>query len=147
MSVLGYTTGVFDLFHVGHLRLLKRASAQCDHLTVGITSDELCVSRKKMAPVIPLAERMELVAALACVDAVVVQQDMDKFAAWQAHGFHKMFVGDDWKGHPDWVALEQRFAPVGVEIVYFSYTEHTSSSRLRLVLDKIAQTGSSQNSA
>lgn len=137
MKTIGYTTGVYDLFHIGHLNVLRRARAECDHLIVGVTSDEVCEARKKKRPIIPLEERMEIVGALACVDEVVVQDSMDKFAAWQQHRFHKMFVGDDWKGHPKWVALEAQFAPEGVEIVYFPYTAHTSSSRLREVLEAL----------
>lgn len=137
MSVIGYTTGVFDLFHIGHLNVLRRARAACDYLIVGVTTDALCLSRKGKNPIIPQSERMEIVGALRCVDEVVEQADMDKFAAWERHKFHRMFVGDDWRGHPNWVALEERFRPVGVEIIYFPYTAHTSSSRLREVLDSL----------
>lgn len=133
--MIGYTTGVFDMFHIGHLNLLRRARAGCDRLVVGVTTDELALARKGRGPVIPQAERMEIVGALACVDAVVEQRDMDKMAAWKRVGFHRMFVGDDWKGHPKWVALEEAFAPLGVEIVYFPYTAHVSSSRLRNAVD------------
>lgn len=133
--VIGYTTGVYDLFHVGHLNLLRRARAACDHLIVGVTSDALAARRKGRLPFVPLDERREIVGALRCVDSVVVQDHMDKYAAWEQHRFHRMFVGDDWKGHPDWVALETCFARVGVEIVYFTYTAHVSSTRLRAILD------------
>lgn len=133
--VIGYTTGVFDMFHIGHLNLLRRARARCDRLVVGVTSDELVLARKERGPVIPQAERMEIVGALSCVDEVVEQRDMDKLAAWERIGFHRMFVGDDWKGHPKWVALGEAFAPKGVEIVYFPYTAHVSSSRLRNAVD------------
>jgi len=135
--IVGYTAGVFDLFHVGHLNILRRAREQCDFLIVGITTDELCWARKKKAPIIPLAERMEIIAALRFVDQVEKQTDMDKFGAWERHRFHRMFVGDDWKGVPQWVELEERFRPHGVEIVYFPYTSHTSSTRLREVLDAL----------
>lgn len=137
MKVIGYTTGVYDLFHVGHLNLLRRARAECDHLIVGVTSDALSLARKGKAPVVPQEERMAIVAALRCVDEVVVQEDMDKFGAWERHRFHRMFVGDDWKGTPSWLELERRFAPVGVEIRYFPYTTHTSSTYLRQVLDSL----------
>lgn len=133
--VIGYTTGVYDLFHVGHLNLLRRARAGCDHLIVGVTSDALVMRRKGRKPFVPLEERREIVGALSCVDRVVVQDHMDKYAAWEQHKFHRMFVGDDWKGHLDWTALEARFAPIGVEIVYFPYTAHVSSTRLRAILD------------
>lgn len=134
MPVIGYTTGVYDLFHVGHLNLLKRASAFCDHLIVGVTTDELSLARKGKLPVIPFEERVEIVRALRCVGDVVPQADMDKFAAWERYRFHKMFVGDDWKGHAAWVKLESRLSVHGVEIVYFPYTPHVSSSHLRSVL-------------
>lgn len=131
MGVTGYTTGVFDMFHVGHLNLLRRARAGCDRLVVGVTTDELALARKGRAPVIPLAERMAILSELRCVDEVVRQEDMDKRAAWERLHFRRMFVGDDWKGHPRWCALEAEFAPLGVEIVYFPYTAHVSSSWLR----------------
>lgn len=138
MKTIGYTTGVFDLFHIGHLNVLRRAAENCDHLIVGVTSDELCFERKNKFPIIPLGERMAIVAALRSVDEVVVQDDMDKFGAWKKYKFHKMFVGDDWQGDPNWIALEKIFRPLGVEIVYFPYTQHTSSSHLREVLEQIA---------
>lgn len=131
MSVIGYTTGVYDLFHVGHLNLLRRARTMCDYLIVGVTTDELCLVRKNKTPVIPLEERMDIIRELRCVDKVVPQQDMDKYGAWKRYQFHRMFVGDDWKGHPKWVELEQRFAVHNVEIVYFPYTSHISTSHLR----------------
>ncbi|MCC5955667.1 MAG: adenylyltransferase/cytidyltransferase family protein [Natronohydrobacter sp.] len=134
MSVIGYTTGVYDLFHVGHLNLLQKARTMCDYLIVGVTTDELSLMRKNKTPVIPLEERMAIVGGLRCVDKVVPQADMDKYGAWQRHRFHKMFVGDDWKGNPKWVELEQRFSVHGVEIVYFPYTAHISTSHLRKTL-------------
>jgi glycerol-3-phosphate cytidylyltransferase len=134
--VTGYTTGVYDLFHVGHLNLLERARAACDRLIVGVTTDDLAAARKGRPPFVPLAERLSIIAALRCVDEVVVQADMDKMAAWNQLRFQRMFVGSDWQGHPDWTALETRFATVGVKIVYFPYTEHISSTRLRALLDK-----------
>ena len=136
--IIGYTSGVFDLFHIGHLNIIRRARSECDRLIVAVTTDELSLSRKNKSPVIPYSERAEIIDSLKFVDQVVPQADMDKFGAWEHHGFHKMFVGDDWKGHPDWIALENRFKPLNVEIVYFPYTAQTSSTQLRAVLDKIA---------
>ena len=135
--IIGYTTGVFDLFHVGHARVLNRSREQCDHLIVGVTTDELAISRKGRPPVIPFDERIEIVRALRCVDEVVPQASMDKMAAWRSHAFHRMFVGDDWRGTPTWRQLEAQFAEVGVEIVYFPYTQHTSSTMLRRVLTQL----------
>jgi glycerol-3-phosphate cytidylyltransferase len=136
-KVIGYTTGVYDLFHIGHLRLLERAAAGCDELVVGVTTDELCLEAKSKTPVVPYSERASIVQAIKGVDRVVPQTSMDKIAAWEEVRFHRMFVGDDWKGSARWNALEVEFAKVGVEIVYFPYTGHTSSSMLRRVLDGI----------
>lgn len=135
MAIIGYTTGVYDMFHIGHLRLLQRAASACDELIVGVTTDALAAARKSRAPVIPLGDRMEIIAALSCVTRVVEQTSMDKLAAWEVLRFDRMFVGDDWQGHPNWVALEQAFAPKGVEIVYFPYTPTVSSSRLRTAVE------------
>ena len=129
--IIGYTTGVFDLFHIGHLNILRRAKEQCDYLIVGVSTDELCESYKHKAPVIPFEERITIVEAIRYVDKVVPQYDRDKFAAWQRLHFDRMFVGDDWKGTPLFEELEKQFAEVGVEIVYFPYTKGTSSTTLR----------------
>ena len=141
MKTIGYTTGVYDLFHIGHLNVLKRAKLECDYLIVGVTTDELCEQRKNKRPVIPFMERMEIVEHIKFVDEVVPQTNMDKFEAWNNLRFNRMFVGDDWKGSEKWNQLEKDFAEVGVEIVYFPYTDHTSSSKLRAVLDKIENGG------
>ena len=129
--IIGYTTGVFDLFHIGHLNILRRAKEQCDYLIVGVSTDELCESYKHKAPVIPFEERMAIVEAIRYVDEVVPQYDRNKFTAWQELHFDRMFVGDDWKGTPLFEGLEKQFAKVGVEIVYFPYTKGTSSTTLR----------------
>ncbi len=137
MKIIGYTAGVYDLFHIGHLNVLRRAKGACDHLIVAVTTDELALQQKGRLPVIPFAERREIVASVRYVDQVVTQASMDKIAAWRAHRFQRMFVGDDWRGTPKWTALEAEFAPLGVEIVYFPYTEHTSSTKLRDVLERL----------
>ncbi|WP_078378669.1 adenylyltransferase/cytidyltransferase family protein [Sutcliffiella halmapala] len=134
---VGYTTGVYDMFHVGHLNLLKRAKEQCDFLIVGVTSDEL-VSYKNKKAIIPHQERMEIVESISYVDMVVPQIHMDKMEAWEKYSFDVMFVGDDWKGTEKWNKFEDDFRKVGVEIVYFPYTKGTSSSMLREVLSKIS---------
>ena len=137
MKKIGYTTGVFDLFHIGHLNILKRARLECDHLIVGITTDELSESVKNKKPFIPFQERMDLVEAVKYVDEVVPQTSYDKMEAWNNLKFDRMFVGDDWKGSDQWNIIEDEFAQVGVEIIYFPYTTHTSSTILRDILSKI----------
>lgn len=124
---IGYTTGVFDLFHVGHLNLLERAKEQCDYLIVGVTTDEL-VSYKNKQAVIPYEDRARIVAALKVVDKVVPQVDMNKMEAWKKYHFDAMFVGDDWKGTQKWEEFEKIFSEVGVDIVYFPYTREISST-------------------
>lgn len=140
MTVIGYTTGVYDLFHVGHLNILKRAKEHCDYLIVGVTVDDL-VSYKGKQVVIPYEERVEIVQAVRYVDEVVPQTTMDKMEAWNKYHFNKMFVGDDWKGTPTWNHWEEEFSKVGVEIIYFPYTKTTSSTKLREVLDIISKQG------
>ncbi|MBL52198.1 MAG: glycerol-3-phosphate cytidylyltransferase [Candidatus Marinimicrobia bacterium] len=130
---LGYTTGVFDLFHIGHLKLLKRAKNKCEKLIVGVTIDEL-VSYKHKEPVISFADRAEIVKSIEYVDNVVPQVSMDKMAAWEKLGFDVMFVGDDWKGTAKWKIIEKDFKIIGVDIVYFPYTEGTSSTLINNIL-------------
>lgn len=134
--VIGYTTGVFDLFHIGHLNMLKNASALCDKLIVGVTTDEL-VSYKNKRSVIPFEERLEIVRNIKYVDAAIPQTDMDKFAMWNRLKFDIMFVGDDWYGTPKWKDIEKQFNEVGVKIVYFPYTKGTSSTILNATLEKL----------
>ncbi|MBA2386891.1 MAG: adenylyltransferase/cytidyltransferase family protein [Acidimicrobiia bacterium] len=129
--VIGYTTGVFDMFHIGHLNVLRRARELCDHLIVGVTTDELCLARKAKRPVIPFRERREIVAGIRYADAVVPQRTMDKMDAWAEYRFHRMFVGDDWRGSDLWNRFEREFAEVGVELVYLPYTMNVSSTVLR----------------
>ena len=136
MSVIGYTTGVFDLFHIGHLNVLRRAKEECDYLIVGVTTDELVQNRKSKSPVIPFKERMEIVRHIILVDKVVAQSDMDKMKAWQSLRFNKMMVGSDWKDTVTWNKLEKDFASVNVDILYLPYTQKTSSTKLTAFIDK-----------
>lgn len=138
-NVVGYAPGAFDLFHVGHLNLLRRARASCDYLIAGVVSDELCREAKGAQPVIPLEERAEIVGALEIVDAVHVELVPDKLVTWQELRFDRIFKGDDWRGTPKGDLLERRFAIVGVEVVYFPYTQQTSSTLLRLALQELAE--------
>ena len=129
--VIGYTTGVYDMFHIGHLNLLKRAREQCDYLIVGVSTDELVWHEKNKKPIIAFPERCAIVEAIRYVDQVVPQVDKNKFGAWEKYHFHKMFVGSDWKGSEAWNGFERQFEPVGVEIVYLNYTDGISSTILR----------------
>lgn len=130
---IGYTTGVFDMFHIGHLNILRHAKEMCDYLIVGVSTDELVEYEKQKRPIIPFEERMEIVKSIRYVDEVVPQIDKDKLAAFHRldDRFNVMFVGSDWKGTPQWIEYEKQFAPYGVEIVYFPYTKGTSSTILR----------------
>ena len=134
--VIGYTTGVYDMFHVGHLNILKKAKEQCDYLIVGVSTDELVRKEKNKTPIIPFEDRCEIVSAIKYVDMVVPQTDKDKLSAWQRYKFNKMFVGSDWKGTPQWTEFERIFSGLGVEIVYFPYTKRISSTQLREMISK-----------
>ena len=136
-GIVGYTTGVFDLFHIGHLRLLQRAKSQCDRLIVGVSTDELVQSYKNKKPVIPFEERIEIVAALKCVDEVVPQKHRDKVAAYHEIKFDVMFVGSDWKGSDLFDKVEAELAEHGVDVVYFEYTNNVSSTALQSTLQAI----------
>lgn len=132
--IIGYTTGVFDMFHIGHLNILKRAKEQCDYLIVGVTTDELCYARKQKYPVICEKERMEIVGSIRYVDKVVPQINMDKLEAVKEFGANVVFVGSDWKGTDAWNQYEKDFAQVGCSVVYLDHTDGISSSML---LEKI----------
>ncbi len=134
-EIIGYTTGVFDLFHIGHLNVLRNARSMCDKLVVGVTTDEL-VSYKHKKAVIPFTERCEIIRGIRYVDAVVPQYSMDKLEAWKKLKFDIMFVGDDWYNTPKWKDIEERFRDVGVQIVYFPYTKGISSTIINEILVK-----------
>ncbi len=132
---IGYTTGVFDLFHIGHLNILRNAKSMCDHLIVGVSTDELVKYKHKTA-VIPYNERAEIIRAIKYVDTVVAQEDMDKFEAWRKLKFDIMFVGDDWYNIKKWEKIEATFKKVGVKIIYFPYTKKVSSTMRNNLLNK-----------
>ena len=127
---IGYTTGVFDLFHIGHLNILKRAKEQCDYLIVGVSTDELVKDYKHKTPVIPFEERIEIVKAIRYVDEVVPQVSMDKFAAWEKIHFNAIFHGDDWKGSAMYNEVEEKLNSVGVDMVFLKHTQGTSSTEI-----------------
>jgi len=137
--VIGYTTGVYDLFHIGHLNMLQNAKSMCDRLIVGVTTDELLFPYKGKKPVIPFEERLEIVRAIRYVDAAIPQISMDKFEAWEKLKFDMVFVGDDWYRSEKWDMIEKKFAEVGVRVVYFPYTRGTSSTLINETLAKLRE--------
>ena len=128
---VGYASGVFDMFHVGHLNILQRARDHCDWLVVGVATDEYVEGLKGVRPVIPLDERVAIVSALAIVDEVILDSSENKSLAWSRRKFDVVFKGDDWRGAAKGVRLEAEMRELGVEVVYFPYTTHTSSAMLR----------------
>ena len=135
---IGYTAGVFDLFHIGHLNLLKNAKGMCDKWIVGVTTVEL-VAYKIIKAVIPFEERLEIVRSIKYVDAVVAQKDMDKLTMCRELKADMLIVGDDWYNTPKWNAYEKEFAEYGIKIVYFPYTQGTSSTLINETLKKLRQ--------
>lgn len=135
-EIIGYTTGVYDLFHVGHLNLLKNAKGMCDKLIVGVTVDELVAYKGKKA-LIPFEDRIEIVRACKYVDVAVPQYNMDKLTACKKLGASVLFVGDDWYGTEKWNKYEEEFKKEGIKIIYFPYTQSISSTKIRETLDKV----------
>ena len=134
--ILGYTAGVYDLFHIGHLNLLKNAKGLCDKLIVGVTVDKLVEYKHKHA-VIPFEERIEIVRNIRYVDAAIPQEELDKYKMWEKIRFDILFVGDDWYESESWKTLEEKFRQVGVRVVYFPYTKGTSSTLITETLKKL----------
>ena len=135
--VIRYTKGVYYIYHIGHLNILKRAKEQCDYLIVGVSTDELVQKEKNKTPIISYSERAAIVSAIRYVDKVVPQNNKNKLEAWKKYKFNKMFVGSDWKGTLQWKEFERQFEPFGVEIVYLPHTDGISSTILTEVLRKI----------
>tara|TARA_Y100000816_G_C25942943_1_gene491818 strand:- start:334 stop:753 length:420 start_codon:yes stop_codon:yes gene_type:complete len=135
--IIGYTTGVFDLFHVGHLNIINNSKKMCDKLIVGVTTDELIQEYKKKNCVIPFKERVEIVSSIKGVDLVVPQENMNKVEAWKKIKFNIMFVGDDWYDTPKWNQIEKDLNLKGVKIVYFPYTKTTSSTLINKTLENL----------
>ena len=133
---VGYTAGVFDLFHIGHLNLLKKAKERCEKLVVGVTVDSL-VRYKFKKSVIPFPERIEIIRSIKYVDAAFPQETMDKTVMWDKVKFDVIFVGDDWKGTDEWNKYEQEFKAIGVDTIYFAYTKSTSSTLINNELIKL----------
>jgi glycerol-3-phosphate cytidylyltransferase len=130
-QIVGYAPGAYDLFHIGHLNVLKHAKQRCDFLIAGVVSDEMLELARGRGPMVPLAERLEIVRNIGFVDQVHAEVVPDKLDTWRELRFDLFFKGDDWRGTPKGEDLERRFGEVGVEVVYFPYTVHTSSTALR----------------
>jgi glycerol-3-phosphate cytidylyltransferase len=137
MIRIGYAPGAYDLFHIGHLNLLRRAREHCEYLIAGVVADEVLTRDKGVTPVIPLAERVEIVRNVRFVDAAVPALTNDKVDIWKDLRFNVLFKGNDWQGTEKGNKLERDFAALGVEVVYFPYMLSTSSSELRRTLQNI----------
>lgn len=135
---IGYAAGAFDLFHIGHLNILRHAKSECDYLIAGVVSDEMLELTKGTSPVVPLHERLEIVRSIAYVDEAVAETVPDKLDMWRELRFDVFFKGDDWRGTEKGLRLEREFAAVGVEVVYFPYTMTTSSTQLRRAIAALA---------
>lgn len=133
-KIIGYTTGVFDMFHIGHLNILKRAKEQCDYLIVGVSTDKVVEEYKKKTPIIKFEERIAIVEAIKYVDEVVPQTTMDKMEAWKQLKFDVMFHGSDWKGSDMYNHIIEKFNNVGVKVIFLPHTEGVSSTLLTEVL-------------
>ena len=134
--IIGYTSGVFDLFHIGHLNLLRNAKSMCDKLIVGVSTDDL-VAYKHKKPVIPFSERISIVQNIKYVDSAVAQKDMDKLTMCKKLNVDVLFVGDDWYNTDKWNSYEQEFSKNGIDIIYFPYTITTSSTLINKKLEEL----------
>lgn len=133
---VGYTTGVYDMFHIGHLNIIRRAKEECEFLIVGVTTDKLCEKRKQKLPIICQDERVAIVEAIKYVDKVVLQTNMDKLEVVKKYNIDVVFVGSDWKGTSSWIEYEKEFKKFGCDVIYFDHTDGISSSILRERLNK-----------
>lgn len=133
---IGYTSGVFDMFHIGHLNILRRAKELCDFLIVGVTTDELCEKRKNKKPIINENDRIEIVSSIKYVDKVIKQTNMDKLSVVKEYGINIVFVGSDWKNSPEWNEYERQFSEYDCTVIYLDYTKGISSTILRNKLTK-----------
>ena len=129
-TLVGYTTGVDDMFHIGHLNILRRAKERCDYLIVGVSTDENVQSYKHKTPVVPFEERAAIISSIRYVDMVVPQENMDKFAAWEKYHFNAIYHGDDWKGSSMYDEIEKKLTAVGCDMVFLPHTDGISSSML-----------------
>lgn len=136
-QTIGYVQGVFDLFHIGHLNLLRNAKEKCDKLIVAVNTDELVKKYKNKTPIIPLEERLAIVESIKYVDMAVVANDRDKLKAFEKYHFDYLMMGSDWENTPFYKEYEKKLSKVGVKIIYFPYTKGTSSTKLSLVIEEM----------
>ena len=129
--IKGYLPGVFDLFHIGHLNVIRRAKERCDYLIVGVTSDQRCFERKGITPFIPEIERLEIVKSVRHVDQAELLDEGDKLDAWERHNFHVIFAGSDWQETKEWRDLAQNLEKLSARVQFLPYTQTTSSSKVR----------------
>ncbi len=130
-KIIGYTQGTYDMFHIGHLNLIKNAKKYCDYLIVGVNTDELVKEYKDKSPIVPLEERAEIVRAIKYVDEVVITDTLDKKKMWEQIRFDEIYIGDDWKGNTRWEQTEKEMKNLGVKLMFLPYTKDTSSTMLR----------------
>lgn len=133
---IGYTQGTYDMFHIGHLNLLRQAKEQCERLIVGINSDKLVEEYKNKTPVVNEHDRMEIIKELRCVDDVLLCDTLKKTTMWNKIHFNAIFIGNDWKGNARWAQTERDLAPLGADVVYLKHTDGISSSLLRTKEDQ-----------
>ena len=134
--IIGYTQGTYDMFHIGHLNLIRNAKKQCDYLIVGVNTDELVKTYKSKTAIVPLAERMDIIDSIKYVDKVVACDTLDKVKMQKELHFNKIFIGDDWKGNERWARTEKEMKELGAEVVYLPHTDGTSSTILREKLNE-----------
>lgn len=139
-NFVGYAPGVFDMFHVGHLNILRRAGLLCDYLIAGVLTDTRALDRKGRWPTVPEQERLEIVASMRFVDEAILETQADRLAVWEAVRFDAIYKGDDWKGTEKGRQLEQQLEPVGVKVIYLPYTQHTSTTLLRAAVNRAEST-------
>lgn len=137
--IIGYVSGAWDMFHIGHLNLIKRAKAHCDFLIVGVNTDRRIIEQKNRAPIFSYKERAAIVESCKYVDKVIPQDDSDRLDTWKKYHFNKLFAGSDWKNTPRWDKYKQQLEPLGVEIVFFPRTKGISSTKIRNIIQQISE--------
>ncbi|MBQ9280418.1 MAG: adenylyltransferase/cytidyltransferase family protein [Clostridia bacterium] len=140
--IIGYTDGVYDMFHVGHLNMIRNAKNMCDYLIVGVHADDVVEEYKHRRPIINEEDRREIVSAIKEVDEAVINYTRDKMELWKKYHFNVIFIGDDWKGTERWNNFEKILGEIGVKVEYIPYTKRISTTKIReMVTDKQEKEG------